>query len=266
MPDSAPGPEVSALADQLGLRHLENLPFGKFLYADESRALIAKVSASPTGLAMIRNEALGLERIAPLLGPGIKPPKLHRFIDEDGTAALVMEQLEGSPATKWQSQGFSLTPALMKAPSQMLLSELLDHHRTDEKLRAGLLDRFGDTTVTVTPSHGDLVYWNVLRMTSGVGLIDFEYFDEARVAGFDDLHYLLAPQLFRLSRWRLPDSVILAAGHIACRRCMAKQRLELDRSLMLAMFFVQWASIRRRFGLTGRNELTAQVERLALKC
>lgn len=63
--------------------------------------------------------------------------------------------------------------------------------------------RFTNHFVPIGPSHGDFIYWNLLKMQEGrIGLIDFEYFSPCRAAYFDQWHWLLFPLCRKLQKLR----------------------------------------------------------------
>lgn len=244
-------PDLSAeLAKFLNVnayQHCADLPWGKYLYTDSQSSVFVKTSSDQKGMALIRAEASGLERIAPLIREVVKVPHGTLLFDKPDGVVLKMTRVDGTPVSKWTGLVARLTPSLMKAQSTMSLSDLLAKESVGSQLVRHLIQRFGDVDLTVTPSHGDFIYWNVLVGGQQPSLVDFEYVSDSRVIGFDDLHYQLAPWMIRFLRWKLPEKPLLGWGLRQARTLCRKNNLQIEPELLLAMFFIHWAAIQRRW-------------------
>ena len=161
-------------------------------------------------------------------------------------AARSGTRVDGEPASKWSKSVVHLTASLARAQSIMSLTDLLANESVDINLSCHLVERFGDVDLKVTPSHGDFIYWNVLVGGEQRSLVDFEYVSECRVIGFDDLHYRFAPWMHRWIRWRLPEQLLIWWGLRQARFVCRQNHLSMQPELLLAMFFIHWAAIRRQ--------------------
>ena len=188
---------VKSLLSESGYNHSTDLPFGKYLYQDVDRSVFVKASSDESGMALIRSEIRGLETISPWVRDVVTVPEGTVLLDDADGVVLKSTRVEGEPASKWSYAAVHLTPSLARAQRIMNLTEVLDNAAVDINLARHLVERFGDVDLTVTPSHGDFIYWNVLVGGQQPSLVDFEYVSECRVIGFDDLHYRFAPWMHR---------------------------------------------------------------------
>ena len=257
-------PALIDLAQASGWQHRDDLPFGKVLFDDPANDRIVKLGSDPVAQGLIRAEAAGLERLGPLLKPILRVAEGRLLHDDDDGVALAMSRLDGETASKWSTASYSITAALAPSQSTAHLSELVAQEPCDEASRDLLLKRFGDPLVPVSPSHGDNIYWNVLLGGDRPGLIDFEYAGPRRVAGYDDLHHRLAPWLTRICRspW-LPDRCLIPIGRAFARTLVRDHHLELPPRLLLALFFLHWAGLRRSLNLAPESFPYERIERLA---
>ena len=256
-------PRVKLYLDQHEYRLCAALPWGKYLYQDEGSSVFVKVSSAETGMGLIRSEAKGLELLAPLIRHTVSVPKGTLLLDDSDGVILKMTRVNGTSSLKWLATGVDLTPSLAKAQRTMSLTNLLDKESVTGELARQLVGRFGDVDLTVTPSHGDFIYWNVLVGGDQPSLVDFEYVSDCRVIGFDDLHYQLAPWMIRSLRWKIPAAIVLRWGLRQARRVCRKHDLPLQPELLLALFFVHWAAIRRHWHPQFRPLTIGRVERWA---
>lgn len=239
--------QVKSILDEHGYVHYADLPWGKYLYQDVGGLAVVKVSSTETGMNLIRSEAKGLALIAVFLSDAVNIPKGTLMLDTPDGVILKMSRVDGVPASKWSRNVVELTPSLAQAQRCERLTDVMAKEVVDSALSQHLVRRFGDITVTTTPSHGDFIYWNVLVGGQQPSLVDFEYVSDSRVIGFDDLHYQLAPWMIRFLRWKLPEKPLLMWGLRQARILCRKNNLQMEPELLLALFFIHWAAIRRRW-------------------
>ena len=256
-------PTVKLYLDHHEYRLCAALPWGKYLYQDEGSSVFVKVSSAETGMSLIRSEMKGLELLAPLIRNAVSVPEGTLLLDDSDGVILKMTRVNGVSSSKWFAARINLTPSLAKSQRTMSLANLLDKESTDNELAQFLIHRFGDVNLIVTPSHGDLIYWNVLVGSQRPGLVDFEYVSDGRVMGFDDLHYRLAPWLYRWMRWHLPMQLLVHWGRRQARTVCRKHDLLVQPELLLALFFVHWAAIRREWHPDFQPQKIGRVERWA---
>ncbi len=255
--------ELATFLRKNAFQHCADLPWGKYLYADSQSSAFIKTSSDQKGMALIRAEASGLELIAPLINEVVMVPQGTLLFDQPDGVVLKMTRVDGTPVSKWARSVAQLTPSLAQAQSTMSLTELLAKESVDSELAGQLVRRFGNVGLTTTPSHGDFIYWNVLVGGTQPSLVDFEYVSDCRVIGFDDLHYQLAPWMIRILRWKLPATIVLSWGLRQARRVCRKHDLSLQPELLLALFFVHWAAIRRHWHPKFRPRTIGCVEQWA---
>lgn len=255
-------PKVKLYLDQHEYRLCAALPWGKYLYQDERSSVFVKVSSAETGMRLIRSEAKGLELLTPLIRNAVSVPEGTLLLDDSDGVILKMTRVNGS-TSKWFAARVGLTSSLAKAQRTMSLADLLDKESVNSELARRLVGRFGDVDLTVTPSHGDFIYWNVLVGGDQPSLVDFEYVSDGRVIGFDDLHYQLAPWMIRSLRWKLPSAILRRWGLRQARSLCRKNGLSVQPELLLALFFVHWAAIRRQWHPDFQPQKIGRVERWA---
>ena len=243
-----------------------DLPWGKYLFHHPKRSVFAKASSTKKGIALIRAEAEGLALIRPILSERLSLPKGLITVDDNRGVVLELSQVEGRPISKWRKASVELTPILAKKQLPMDLTLLLEKDQINPSVKEALIDRFGDVKVPVTPSHGDMIYWNLLVGAAQPGLVDFEYVSPHRILGFDDLHYRLAPWMLRWIRWRLPAAPLIMIGrHYASGLCV-DHHLPIDPDLLLALFFAHWTAIQRRWHADFEPWRIETVDGYLLKC
>ena len=264
---------ASPLADRLSRflqeHHFQpaaDLPWGKRLFQSADGLHFAKASSDPKGVALIRSEANGFNLVGPLLSKQFSIPRATLLYDEADGVAIQLTRVEGSPVSPWRAPRVELTKALSRAKETVCLSALLEAEQVDESTTSRLLERFGDTQVPVTPSHGDMIYWNVLVGGPQPGLIDFEYASSQRVAGFDDLHYRFAPWMLRWMRWRLPAVPLIVLGKRYAAGLCQRHQLELEPRLLLALFFIHWSAIQRHWHTDFEPFRIILADEFAIKC
>ena len=255
--------QVKSILDEHGYVHCTDLPWGKCLYRDFKGLEVAKVSSNEIGMNLIRSEAKGLALIARFLSDAVNLPKGALVLDTPDGVILKMSRVDGVPASKWVGNVVELTPLLAQAQRTERLVDVMAKEAVDSALSQQLVRRFGDIKITTTPSHGDFIYWNVLVGGKQPSLVDFEYTSECRVIGFDDLHYRLAPWMYRWIRWSLPEQLLIWWGLRQARFVCRQNHLSMDPKLLLAMFFVHWAAIRRRWHPKFRPRRVECIERWA---
>lgn len=247
------------------VRHKADLPWGKVLYFDPERDAYIKASSSSKGMALIRAEATGLELLGPLLGNAVQLPTGEVLRDEPDGIALSLSRVVGTPISKWARPAVSLSPLLAHSSRVMSLSDLLTLDPVPPLLRQKLIAQFGNPDVTVSTSHGDYIYWNVLVGAGRAALVDFEYVRPNRILGFDDLHYQLAPWMIRWMRWGLPFPAFRRVGLVKARSICRELDLPCSPELLLALFFVHWAGIQRQWHPDFQPRRVELVERWAAR-
>ena len=238
--------KVKSILCEFGYGHCADLPYGKYLYQDVDGSAFVKASSDESGMALIRSEIRGLQVISPWVRDVVTVPTGTVLLDDADGVVLKSTRVDGEPASKWSKSVVHLTPSLASAQSIMSLTDLLANESVDINLSCHLVERFGDVDLKVTPSHGDFIYWNVLVGGEQPSLVDFEYVSECRVIGFDDLHFRFAPWMHRWIRWRLPEQLLIWWGLRQARFVCRQNHLSMEPELLLAMFFIHWAAIRRQ--------------------
>ena len=266
MPDSPLADHLLGFLQEHHFEPVTELPWGKRLFQNSDRSYFVKASSDPKGMSLIRAEAKGVDWVRSLLEDDFSIPEVVVLLDEPDGVAMRLSRVDGAPIRSWNAPQLDLTAALIRAQRRVELSELLRSERVAEGLTAKLLKRFGDRPVQVTPSHGDMIYWNLLVGGDKLGLIDFEYAASQRVIGFDDLHYRLAPWMLRWMRWRLPARPLIAWGTRQAQRICRRHRLDLDPRLMLALFFLHWSAIQHHWHADYEPSRIQRADDFALRC
>ena len=233
-------PPLQALIDELEPAQRDALPFGKVLLRFSGDQRLIKAAASPRGRSLLRNEAAGVRQLTPLLETSFRVAEVSVLRDDDALCALEFTTVDGDAPMSLRAPYVPLTPLLRGSQQTMPLTHLLDQECHSPALKRVLLGRHGNPDIPVTPSHGDFIYWNLLCVPQQrPGLIDFEYYSPARMDGYDDLHFRVAPWLWRCVRAGLPAAAIRWVLSSFCR----SQRSLLKPDLVFDLFVVHWMHI-----------------------
>lgn len=157
-----------------------------------------KLALHPLSAALLRNEAHAYARPAP---PGYGRPAFRLLADEGDWAAAWLSDAAGRPFGRRAALIRRHGPFEGVSAAEVSVAEhlaTLDGAARLDAWRRRLVARHGDERLTLTPSHGDFVHWNMLRTTNGrVFALDFEYYSPARSVLFDRCHWTMAPLLRR---------------------------------------------------------------------
>lgn len=167
---------------------------GKTLLRLADGAGIIKLARHPVGRALVRAEAAAYRALAP--DPPYVRPNLLGFHDGDGATLLWMTQLPGSALSRWASLSPQPGPFDRHAVDERSLTDLLPESATNWTAvwRPRVADRWRGLLLPAGPSHGDFVYWNLLRQPGGaMGLLDYEHYEAVSPAGADRLFWRLSP-------------------------------------------------------------------------
>jgi hypothetical protein len=251
-------PIIKGLARGHGLHLMKHLPYGKFLFRDESGQHLIKISASGRGARLIRNEIIGLEVMGPLLESWIRVPSVEPFIDSDGVVGFKCSFLAGREPSFLAAPKLKIGHHLQQHSTWVPLQKLLQSDGLDEAQSAIFMERFGNPKVRCAPSHGDFIYWNLICSKSdGLGLIDFEYFHPQRMAAYDDLFFRVGPWLYRCMRKNLP---LVGIRHLLLH-CAKKLVPSENPKLIAALFLSHWLQIARRLDADNEGDETGEIGR-----
>ena len=245
---------VEALAQDQGLKITHRLPYGKFILQAQDEPTLYKISTPGMGQRLVRNEATGLDRLRPALSPAFRIPQSTITRDDDELTVLRMEFLSGTTAPRGTTAPKAITALTAAMQTTCSLGELLEQLPLPKALKNTLKTRHGNQKVTLAPSHGDYIYWNLLIDDElPPGLVDFEYFDPMRMAGFDDLHYHMGPQFFWNMRHRIHPSITRLMLQRALRKLQARLELDLPVGLLGDLCLVHWRVIATQLHGDGTN-------------
>jgi len=195
---------------------------GKTLLRLGDDAGIIKLARHPVGRSLLRGEAAAYRAAAP--DPPYCRPSLLGFHDGDGATLLWLTYLHGSALSRWASLPARPGPFDFQAVGERAVADLLPEPETPwtGTWRPRIAERWSGEAVPAGPSHGDFVYWNLLRQQGGrLGLLDYEHYQAVAPAGIDRLFWRLSPlcrvatrhgwwePLHRLA-YRLASPVVLA--------------------------------------------------------
>lgn len=171
------------------------LELGKTLIRLAEGCGFVKLGRHPAGRALLRAEAKAYAARPP--DPPYRRPELLGFHDGDQVTLLWLSPVGEHPLSHWAALRARPGPYAQQANGQRMLSDLLPEPETPwiAAWNRRLAEHWGSVSIAVGPSHGDFVYWNLLRpqQGTGYGLIDYEYFDAAAPAVTDSLFWRLAP-------------------------------------------------------------------------
>jgi thymidylate kinase len=125
--------------------------------------LMVKVASDESGAAQLAREAAALRRLAPLLPAPVTAPEVHNA--DTGRLALV--------AVRWRWQA---APWRMEADVAASLGAFHAHQRGEHGTGLG---------------HGDVAPWNLLRLTGGWCLVDWEEAGEGHLPFADVFHFVV---------------------------------------------------------------------------
>ena len=234
---------LQRFAEDHDLVGVQELKAGKAMLRSADQSRLVKVGMTALGRHLVRRELRGWELLAPLLREHFAVGHLEVMVDDQDLVAFGVDRLEGKPARSLFARHPKISPCLALAPKTMSLKELLEREETSPELSQKLLSRHGNQELPTTPSHGDYIYWNLfVNGSQPPGLIDFEYASAARVAGWDDLHFRLAPWWLRALRRSLPMRPLLTLANMMSGKVKPDA---VPRKLFVDLFFVHWAATRR---------------------
>jgi len=233
-------PAIEALMQQVGSTECRSLPFGKVLLKNGAKQSLTKAATSPRGRVLLRNEALGITQLSQALGDHLRVPSVNVLHDDETLCALELTSVKGTPPRSWRAPHQGLEDMLNSEQRETNLHDILVAEQVEKDLIQTLLDRHGNPCVPVAPSHGDYIYWNLLCAPNAKpGLIDFEYYSPARLSFYDDLHFRVAPWLWRLIRLKMP----LGALRKTLQIFIKNHHTNLPSELVFDLFVVHWMQI-----------------------
>ena len=233
-------PAIETLMQKVGSTECRPLPFGKFLLKSAANKSLIKAAASPRGRVLLRNEALGIRQLSPALGDHLRVPTVNVLHDDETLCALEFSSVRGTQPRSWGAPHHDLEVMLNLEQRETNLRDVLVAERVERDRIETLLDRHGNPGVPMAPSHGDYIYWNLLCAPNAKpGLIDFEYYSPARLSFYDDLHFRVAPWLWRLIRLKMP----LAALRKTLQFFIKDHHTSLSNELVFDLFVVHWMQI-----------------------
>jgi thymidylate kinase len=133
------------------------------LDASGEPVLMVKVASDALGAAQLAREAAALRRLAPLLPAPVTAPEIHDA--EPGRLALV--------AVRWRWQA---APWRMDVDVAASLGTFHAHQRREDGTGLG---------------HGDVAPWNLLRLSRGWCLVDWEEAGEGQLPFADLFHFVV---------------------------------------------------------------------------
>ncbi|MGE4218231.1 MAG: hypothetical protein AB7G39_02190 [Alphaproteobacteria bacterium] len=212
---------VSALLRQAGIAAapLEQhaLAPGKTLVRLAEGGGFVKLGHHPAGRALLRAEARAYAEPPP--DPPYRRPELLGFHDGGDATLLWLSPLPGHALSPWAALRRRTGPYAGQATDQRRLADLLPEPETPwiAGWNSRLAGRWGSVPVRTGPSHGDFVYWNLLRPTAGgaYGLLDYEYFEPRAPAMSDCLFWQLAPICRQAIRRRIGALVYPVVARLA---------------------------------------------------
>jgi len=171
-----------------------------------------KVSLDDTSHEMLETEALGYESYKS--GPDVpfQAPDFKLHSPEHHMRVAVLSDLSGSslrprsclripaqPFTKSDRSvpletyfGFSTSYGLTHSPLSSWITRQLELMASSYQVEH----------IPTSRSHGDFVYWNVLDFGGNeLGILDFEYFAQDRVADFDEWYWIILPLVRKAARF-----------------------------------------------------------------
>ena len=238
---------LKTLMSEHGLRIKQPLTNGKLMLCGTQDNRLIKVGTTDLGRALALADFKGWERLSPIVKEQFNTGAMRLLCNNDQLVAIELQPLPGQPLRALIPPHKLITPHLKERQDVIPLSELLTAEGLPDHHCETLLNRHGDVSVTVTPSHGDYIYWNVLKAGgSQFGLIDYEYSSPQRCIGFDDLHFRFAPWWLRGLRHSVPYPVLKRAALRAAKRLRQDLQLTMPALLYADLFFVHWGNIRRQ--------------------
>ena len=174
---------------------------------------IAKIAMHSHSKSLLRREALGYAAARQGLAEDYGLVRFELVADTSSYVIALMGEAEGRPL----GRRAALTPPpppfprstdsrKLRAHLDGLLNELeagQDRNRLTV-IAEGLARGYGDVDLALFPSHGDFLYWNLMRAPDGrLAVLDFEYFSAGRAPGFDLWQWVVLPLARRCVRGRM---------------------------------------------------------------
>lgn len=156
-----------------------------------------KLALHPISTALLRNEAAAYAAAAPRR---YVRPKFRLLADCGEWAAAWLSPGDGCAMSRWSSMRRRPGPFEDVPGRPTNVADYLGRLETTprfEPWKKAIIDRWGDAPLTLTPSHGDFVHWNMLARNGAPTLLDYEYYSPERARSFDRCLWTLVPLLRR---------------------------------------------------------------------
>lgn len=164
---------------------------------------IAKLAFHPYSVSLLEREAEGITSVDLNSYSRINIPYYRLTRPNIDCAVAVMDVLSGPSLTPLSIHKVPESPfeycGEIETPASYIeeLHQTLPDHGHGKLIRRKLerlREKIGRNQVPVSASHGDFVYWNVLKGPDGIpAILDFENFRTGTIAGYDEFYWFLLP-------------------------------------------------------------------------
>jgi len=180
---------------------------------------VIKLAFHPYSIFLMQQEAKGYQACRLFQSSSFCLPKYELIDTPNQFAIAILEKVRGGPAKIWQFPKDTFT-RLGGVKKFIPLAEYLRQENSSlanayelaeswKKISEKILNHFNDRLVPISFSHGDFIYWNMLRYGQGKShIIDLEYFSSKRSACFDDWHWFLFPLARKAIKIGQEDSLV----------------------------------------------------------
>ena len=223
--------QVENLLNTAGVKgRIKKLQYGYYrkvlawLEQDNGNNQIAKICLHPYSMNLLRNEAKGYSDVSFSEVNEFLLPDFCMAYESSQCSIALMNEVKGSPLKFWHFPDRTMT-SIPGVESYIGLSKYLDSlfayigpaEETERlrRLKGMIQQRFGERLLPLTSSHGDFVYWNLLRSSQGsFYLFDFEYYRVERASCFDDWHWFIFPLGRKAIRLKLEGMLVHLANRL----------------------------------------------------
>jgi hypothetical protein len=169
---------------------------------------IVKFALHPVSANLLRNEAVAYAAPPPT---GFDRASFRMLVDGGDWAAAWLSHQPGRVPSRWTALNRRAGPYETRAYGERKLEDHLDRLAGSARLegwRRRVLALWSGETLAIGPSHGDFLYWNLLKSRGArhPTLLDFEYSAPDRSRAFDRCQWTLVPLLRQIGRrgWGMP--------------------------------------------------------------